>query len=66
MSIYIYIEIPEDLRLIERQCLKAKLYLTKPIRNPNYLDRIRNELMNEEEYDFKKEVGEYISSYKNK
>lgn len=59
-------ELPEELRLIENQCLKAKLYLTKPIRNQNYLERIRGELMNEEEYLFKKEVGEFISSYKNK
>lgn len=40
--------------------------MTRPIRNPNYLERIRNELMNEEEYQFKKETGEFISTYKNK
>ena len=59
-------EIPEELKLIERQCLKAKLYLARSIRNPNYLERVRNELMDEEEYQFKKESGEFVSSYKNK
>jgi hypothetical protein len=58
--------LPEELKFIEKQCLKAKLYLTKPIRNEQYLERIRNELMDGDEYQFKKEKGEYISTYKNK
>lgn len=59
-------ELPEGLKFIEKQCLKAKLYLVKPIRNEQYLERIRNELMNDDEYQFKKEQGEYVSTYKNK
>lgn len=59
-------ELPEELKFIEKQCLKAKLYLTKPIKNEQYLERIRNELMSNEEYQFKKEKAEYVSAYKNK
>jgi hypothetical protein len=59
-------ELPEDLKLIEKQCIKAKLYLTRAIRNPQYLERIRNELMDGEEFQFKKEGGNFISTYKNK
>lgn len=59
-------ELPEELKFIEKQCLKGKLYLSKPVRNEQYLERIRNELMDGEEYQFKKEVGEYFSTYRNK
>ena len=55
--------------MIERQCFKAKLYLAKAIngvRNPQILERVRNELMDGGEFQFKKEGAEFISTYRNK
>ena len=48
------------MKLIEKQAFKAKLYLARPIngaRNPQILERVRNELMDGGEFQFKKEGG---------
>jgi hypothetical protein len=50
-------ELPESLKFIEKQAIKAKLYLTKPIKNEEYLERLQGELMDGDEYQFKKEKG---------
>jgi hypothetical protein len=57
------------LKLIEKQAFRAKLYLARPIngvRNPQILERVRNELMDGGEFQFKKEGGEFLSTYRNK
>ena len=59
-------ELPEALKFIEPQCLRVKLFLTRPIRNQQYLERLRGELMNEEEFQFKREEGDYVSIYRDK
>lgn len=59
-------ELPESLKFIERQAIRAKLYLTKASKNQEYLERVRGELMDGEEFQFKKERGEYIACYRNK
>ena len=59
-------ELPEALKFIESQALRVKLYLTRPIRNAQYLERLRGELMNGEEFSFKKEEGDYVSTTREK
>jgi hypothetical protein len=59
-------ELPESLKLIERQAVRAKLALTKATKNEEYLQRIRGELMDGEEYQFRKEGAEYVACYRNK
>jgi hypothetical protein len=59
-------ELPAELQLIEKQCLKVRLALTKPIRTQEYLDRLRGELMDGEVYEFKKEQGDYVSAFRKK
>ena len=54
------------LKFIERQAIRAKLYLTKATKNEEYLERVRGELMDGEEFQFRKEKGEYVACYRNK